>query len=60
MPQLAIPVLGHDRPGIIAEATQALAELGLNIEDSPMTLLRGHFAMMIVCAGPFDEVKSAL
>ena len=51
MTQLAITVLGHDRPGIIAEATSALADLGLNIEDSTMTLLRGHFAMMLISEG---------
>ena len=54
MPLLAITVLGHDRPGIIAETTGALAGLGLNIEDSTMTLLRGHFAMMLVTAGEAD------
>jgi len=47
----AVTVLGHDRPGIIAEATAGLAGLGLNIEDSTMTLLRGHFAMMLLCSG---------
>ena len=47
----AITVLGHDRPGIIAETTERLADLGLNLEDSTMTLLRGHFAMMLVGAG---------
>jgi glycine cleavage system transcriptional repressor len=54
MPLLAITVLGHDRPGIIAETTRALADLGLNIEDSTMTLLRGHFAMMLVTDGGAD------
>ena len=44
----AVTVLGHDRPGIIAATTEGLAGLGLNIEDSTMTLLRGHFAMMLV------------
>ncbi|MET0740232.1 MAG: ACT domain-containing protein [Candidatus Nanopelagicales bacterium] len=48
MPQLAITVLGHDRPGIIAAVTSALAEHGGNIEDSSMTLLRGHFAMTLI------------
>jgi glycine cleavage system transcriptional repressor len=48
MPLLAITVLGHDRPGIIADVTGALAELGGNLEDSSMTLLRGHFAMTLV------------
>ncbi len=58
----AITVIGHDRPGIIAETTRVLADLGLNIEDSTMTLLRGHFAMMLICAGErsSDEVESAL
>ena len=51
----AITVLGHDRPGIIAEATGRLAGLGLNLEDSSMTLLRGHFAMTLVCAVPADD-----
>ena len=47
----AITVLGHDRPGIIAATTARLADLGLNLEDSSMTRLRGHFAMTLVCAG---------
>ncbi len=58
----AITVLGHDRPGIIAETTRILAGLGLNLEDSTMTLLRGHFAMMLICAGApaAAEIESAL
>jgi glycine cleavage system transcriptional repressor len=58
----AITVIGHDRPGIIAETTRILAGLGFNIEDSTMTLLRGHFAMMLICAGdrPSAEVQDAL
>jgi glycine cleavage system transcriptional repressor len=65
MPLLALTVLGHDRPGIIAETTGVLASLGLNIEDSTMTLLRGHFAMMLITngeaeAGMVEEALSAL
>ncbi|MBS43865.1 MAG: amino acid-binding protein [Nocardioides sp.] len=58
----AITVLGHDRPGIIAETTARLADLGLNLEDSSMTLLRGHFAMTLVCAGdtPAAAIEEAL
>jgi glycine cleavage system transcriptional repressor len=58
----AITVLGHDRPGIIAEATGRLAGLGLNLEDSTMTLLRGHFAMTLICAGDVadTEIEAAL
>jgi len=60
MSQLAVTVIGPDRPGIIADVTEALAGTGVNLEDSTMTLLRGHFAMVIVCSGPYDEVKSAV
>jgi glycine cleavage system transcriptional repressor len=59
---LAVTVLGHDRPGIIAEVTGALAGLGGNLEDSSMTLLRGHFAWTLVvrtAAGP-PAVRDAL
>ncbi len=59
MEQLAVTVLGHDRPGIIAEVTAVLAELGLNLEDSTMTLLRGHFAFMLICAGDAGTPSAA-
>jgi glycine cleavage system transcriptional repressor len=45
---LAVTVLGDDRPGIVADVTRALAEVGGNLEDSTMTLLRGHFAMVVL------------
>ncbi len=48
MALLAVTVLGHDRPGIIAEVTAHLSRLGGNLEDSTMTLLRGHFAMVLI------------
>ncbi|WP_152360155.1 glycine cleavage system protein R [Microlunatus speluncae] len=51
MTNLAITVLGHDRPGIIARTADLLAELQMNLEDSSMTLLRGHFAMTLICSG---------
>ncbi|NED99766.1 glycine cleavage system protein R [Phytoactinopolyspora halotolerans] len=62
MSLIAITVIGHDRPGIIAEATGTLADLGVNLEDSTMTRLRGHFAMMLLCAGQVsaENVEQAL
>jgi glycine cleavage system transcriptional repressor len=62
VPLHAITVLGHDRPGIIADTTGRLAGLGLNLEDSSMTLLRGHFAMTLVCAGEAEreQIEGAL
>jgi glycine cleavage system transcriptional repressor len=34
----------------------------MNLEDSSMTLLRGHFAMTLICAGQADvaQIESAL
>lgn len=59
---LAVTVLGRDRPGIVAETTAALAHLGGNLEDSTMTLLRGHFAMLLLVRtpAPAAEVEAAL
>jgi glycine cleavage system transcriptional repressor len=60
--EYAVTVIGHDRPGIIADVAEILAGLGLNLTDSTMTRLRGHFAMTLVCAGTVSagEVESAL
>ena len=62
MNEYAVTVIGHDRPGIIADVAEILAALGLNLTDSTMTRLRGHFAMTLVCAGTVAaaEVESAL
>ena len=61
-PILAVTVLGTDRPGIVADVTAALASLGGYLEDSTMTLLRGHFAMVVLVRTdhPRDEVEAAL
>jgi glycine cleavage system transcriptional repressor len=62
MTSLAITVVGHDRPGIIAQTARVLSQCGMNLEDSSMTLLRGHFAMTLICAGEADaaQVEAAL
>lgn len=59
---IAVTVLGDDRPGNVADVTTALAGLGCNLEDSTMTLLRGHFAMVVLVrtAHGSDEVGAAL
>ena len=59
---LAVTVLGDDRPGIVADVASALAGLGCNLEDSTMTLLRGHFAMVVLVRSErsVDEVAAAL
>ena len=62
MSTLAVTLVGADSPGIIAAVTRALADLGGNVEDSSMTILRGHFAMGLVVVAPVGaaEVERAL
>jgi glycine cleavage system transcriptional repressor len=56
MASLALAAIGRDRPGIVAAVAKVLFELGCNVEDSSMTLLRGNFAMQLVIACP-DEMS---
>jgi len=59
---IAVTVLGADRPGIVADVTGALAGLHGNLEDSTMTLLRGHFAMVLLVrtGASAESVEAAL
>ncbi|MGQ0793765.1 MAG: glycine cleavage system protein R [Deltaproteobacteria bacterium] len=44
----AVTAMGKDRPGIVAGVSKALFNLGANIEDSSMTILRSEFAMILI------------
>lgn len=46
--QLAVTAIGADRPGIIARVTGVLRDLGGNLEDASMTILGGHFTIMLL------------
>ncbi|MGD0274210.1 MAG: ACT domain-containing protein [Gaiellaceae bacterium] len=48
MASYALSAIGRDRPGIVAEVTGTLLRHGVNIADSQMAILGGHFAMMLV------------
>jgi len=48
----AVSAIGRDRPGIVASVATLLLEHGLNIADSQMTILGGHFAMTLLVAAP--------
>ncbi len=54
MPNYAITVVSHDRPGLIADITGVLAEIGGNVEGSSMSLLQGHFAWTLVVAAQIE------
>jgi len=59
VPQLAVAVLGPDRPGVVAALTEMLLSDGGNLEDVSMTLLQGQFAMTLVVevAAGADQVR---
>jgi glycine cleavage system transcriptional repressor len=57
---LAVTALGADRPGIVAAVTGVLVDAGCNLEDTSMSILRGHFAMVLLVAGPDDVDAAAL
>jgi glycine cleavage system transcriptional repressor len=52
MGRLWLSALGADRPGIVAAVSGVLGDLGCNLEDSTMTTLQGHFAVLLVVAAP--------
>jgi glycine cleavage system transcriptional repressor len=56
----AVSAVGADRPGIVAAVTGVFLEHGCNLEDTSMTILRGHFAMMLVVAAPDGLSQDAL
>jgi glycine cleavage system transcriptional repressor len=52
MPELAVTAIGRDRPGIVAAVTGALLEAGGNVKDSQMSILGGHFSVMLLVEVP--------
>src|SRR3954464_14102225 len=60
MVYFAVSAVGADRPGIVAAVTGVLYEKGCNLEDTEMTVLRGHFAMMLVVSGPSGLTSETL
>ena len=60
VPHVAVTALGVDRPGIVAAVTGVLVRHGCNLEDTAMTNLGGHFAMMLVVEVPSTESAEAL
>jgi glycine cleavage system transcriptional repressor len=60
MPHFAVSAVGADRPGIVAAVTAVLVDRQCNLEDTSMSILRGHFAMMLVVEGPDGLTADAL
>ena len=51
-----LSAIGKDRPGIVADVSEAIYECGGNIEDSNMGLLRTHFALLTLFSADMVEV----
>ena len=51
MMKAVIATVAEDRPGIVSELSTIVHDLGLNIEDSRMTVLGGEFAVLMSVAG---------
>lgn len=62
MSELAVTALGADQPGIVAAVAEVLRERGGNVEDSAMTILGGHFAIVLIVASEDDpaDLQQAL
>lgn len=62
MQELAVTAIGSDRPGIVAAVAEVLRDRGANVEDSAMTILGGHFAivMLIEIDDEPEDLRSAL
>src|SRR5262245_21592944 len=48
---LVLSALGADRPGLVAEVTDYLAERGVNVEDSRMAVLGAEFGIQMLVSG---------
>ena len=48
--EYSISITGKDQPGIIAAVTKSLFDLGGNLEDASMTILRGQFSMILLAS----------
>lgn len=53
-----LATIGHDRPGLVGELAELVASLGLNVDDSRMTVLGGEFAVLMSVKGPNDTLKA--
>ncbi len=60
MPRYALSAVGADRPGIVAGVSGALVDLQGNLEDSTMTILQGHFAILLVVSMPPEVTARSL
>jgi glycine cleavage system transcriptional repressor len=54
---LVLCALGSDRPGLVKDLTDFLADRGANVDDSRMAVLGAEFGIMVLISG--DEIAIA-
>lgn len=61
---IIVTVVGKNRPGILAEVTNAIAHQGANVEDITQKMVENYFNLMFVVelptGGDFDGFKQTL
>jgi glycine cleavage system transcriptional repressor len=55
-----LSAIGKDRPGIVADVAEVIFQCGGNIEDSSMSLLRSHFALLVLFSSDREEAARTL
>jgi len=55
-----LSAIGKDRPGIVADVSGVVYGCGGNIEDSSMSLLRNHFALLLLFSTEREEMNQKL
>ncbi len=58
--QYILAAVGGDRPGVVAEVSEAVYLAGGNIENSFMTMLGVHFSLMLQVSLPGEEAHGEL
>jgi len=53
---LVITALGEDRPGLVAELTEAITQQQCSICESRMSLLGGEFAVIMLVEGQWNNI----
>ena len=63
-PTAVVTAVGRNRPGVLAEITRAVADLGGNIHDVSQKVIEGYFSIVLVVeltgGGTFDDLKTRL
>lgn len=60
MGHFAVSAIGRDRPGIVASIARGLLAVDGNVEDSRMTIVGGHFAVMLIVSTPDDRTRNSV